>query len=57
MRGPQFVRDGDKAEFVCDCVGYPMSRIKWTFNACSVKPSWPNCDAKQRAIEVRTNLL
>lgn len=50
--GSLFVQKGEMAKFVCECAGYPPSKISWTFTPCKITPEWPSCETRQRAIVV-----
>lgn len=50
--GSVFVQKGEMAKFVCDCAGFPPSKITWTYTPCRITPEWPNCELRQRTILV-----
>lgn len=41
------VRLGEQANLVCKTVGYPASRVTWTFTPCKISPKWPSCEGNR----------
>lgn len=37
------VRPGEQARLICECAGYPASKVTWSFTPCDISPVWPTC--------------
>lgn len=44
-----YAKPGDEVTIICECAGYPESKITWAFTPCSITPVWPNCNNNARA--------